>query len=239
MPLLSSQYLPPGRVFRNGDISTLYSALLRKVNGVSQIRERLELPDGDFMDLEWSYGSKKADSCVIILHGLEGNAQRPYVLGAARIFNENGIDCCAVHYRSCSGEPNRLFSSYHSGRTEDVKTVLEYVLEKGDYRNICINGFSLGGNLALKFVGENEFLPKEVKAVIAISTPVDLEGCMRSLQTPRNILYSTDFLITLKNKLKEKEKMFPDQLSQDDIRKIKSLKEYDDFYTSKANGFKD
>ncbi|UOU97651.1 alpha/beta fold hydrolase [Chryseobacterium daecheongense] len=237
MPLLSSQYLPPKILFRNGDISTLYSALLRKVTGVNQIRERLELPDGDFMDLEWSYSPKKADSCVIILHGLEGNAKRPYVLGAAKIFNENGIDCCAVHYRSCSGEPNRLFSSYHSGRTEDVKTVLESVLER-DYRNIYINGFSLGGNLALKFAGENEVLPKEVKAVIAVSTPVDLEGCMRSLQTPRNILYSTDFLLTLKGKLKEKEKMFPDQLSQDDIRKIKSLKEYDDFYTSKANGFK-
>ncbi|MBB4805410.1 putative alpha/beta-fold hydrolase [Chryseobacterium defluvii] len=238
MPIVPSSYSPPKRIFRNGDVSTLYSALIRKVNGVAQLRERLELPDGDFMDLEWSYASNKSDSCIIVLHGLEGNAQRPYVLGTAKIFNESGIDCCAVNYRSCSGEPNRLFSSYHSGRTEDIKAVLEYILEKGIYRHIYIKGFSLGGNLALKFAGESENLPEELRGIIAVSTPVDLEGCMRSLQAPRNFLYSTDFLLTLKNKLKEKEIMFPGKLTKHDINKIRTLKEYDDFYTSKANGFK-
>lgn len=239
MPLVSSKYRPPKKIFRNPDVSTLYAALLRKVNGVTQTTERLELPDGDFMDLDWSYATQKTNTCVIILHGLEGHAHRPYVLGAAKIFNENSIDCCAVNYRSCSGEPNRVFSNYHSGRTEDVRAVVNHVLNKGNYDKIIINGFSLGGNLTLKFAGEKTDLPKEVKLAIAVSTPVDLEGCMHQLHRPRNFVYATDFLLTLKKKLKDKQEQFPDLISDHDIKKVKSLKAFDDFYTSKANGFLD
>ncbi len=238
MPIVPSKYQPTKKIFRNPDVSTLYAALLRKVNGIAQTTERLELSDGDFMDLDWSYAPQKTDTCVIVLHGLEGHAHRPYVLGTAKIFNKNNVDCCAVNYRGCSGEPNRVFSNYHSGRTEDVREVVNDVLNKG-YRKIIIKGFSLGGNLTLKFAGEKAGLPKEVKAVIAVSTPVDLEGCMHQLHSPRNFLYATDFLFTLRKKLKDKQQKFPDLITTHDIQKIKSLKAFDDFYTSKANGFKD
>ena len=125
MPIVPSKYLPPQKIFRNADISTLYAALLRKVQGVRQTTERLELSDGDFMDMDWSFAEGKTETCIIVLHGLEGHAHRPYVLGTAKIFNENKVDCCAVNYRSCSGEPNRVFSTYHSGRTEDVREVVD------------------------------------------------------------------------------------------------------------------
>ena len=239
MPLIPSKYQPPKRIFRNPDVSTLYAALLRKVDGVLQERERLELSDGDFMDLDWSFSKQKTDTCIIVLHGLEGHAQRPYILGTAKIFNENSVDCCAVNYRSCSGETNRNFGSYHSGRTEDVEAVVQHILAKNKYRNLILKGFSLGGNLTLKYVGEHQHLPKEIKVAFAVSTPVDLKGCMNMLNKPRNFVYATDFLHTLKKKLIEKEKQFPHQLSAQDIRKIKNLKAYDDFYTSKANGFRD
>jgi len=238
MPIVPSKYLPPQKIFRNADISTLYAALLRKVQGVRQTTERLELSDGDFMDMEWSFAEGKTETCIIVLHGLEGHAHRPYVLGTAKIFNENKVDCCAVNYRSCSGEPNRVFSTYHSGRTEDVREVVDYVLDKGYYK-IIIKGFSLGGNLTLKYAGEKEFLPKEVKAAIAISTPVDLEGCMHQLTSARNVLYATDFLYTLKKKLKYKQQQFPEKITKHDVQKVKSLKAFDDYYTAKANGFKD
>ncbi len=238
MPIISSTYKPPRKIFRNADVSTLYSGLIRKVEGVKQTRERISLPDGDFLDLEWSYAKKPSKNCVIALHGLEGNASRPYILGTAKIFNENNFDCCAVNYRGCSGEDNKAFGAYHSGKTEDLQAVIQHILSKNQYKKLVLNGFSLGGNLALKFCSEHP-LPKEIKAVIAVSTPVDLEGCMWMLKRPRNFIYSKKFLIDLKQKLELKVRSYPDLMTKKRIKSIKTLKAFDDVYTSKAHGFAD
>ena len=237
MPVIPSQYHPKS-IFRNGVFSTLFSAKIRSVKGVKQHRERLELSDGDFMDLEWTYSEKPSETCIIIFHGLEGNAHRSYVLGSVKLFTENGFDCCAPHYRNCSGEPNRVLSSYHSGRTEDLKEVIVHVLSKGKYKNIILKGFSLGGNLSLKYAGENRIRPHELKGVIAVSAPVDLEGCMHQLASRRNTIYNINFLIDLKKKLRDKSKIFS-EITAEDINKIKTLKDFDDFYTSRSNGFAD
>ena len=237
MPILTSEYQPK-KIFRNGDISTIYSALFRKVSGVKQQRERLELSDGDFIDLDWSFAQEKTDRCVILFHGLEGSAQRHYVLGAAKIFNKNGFDCCAVNLRDCSGESNRALYSYHAGKTDDAQEVIENVLAK-NYEKIILNGFSLGGNLCLKYAGENREISEKIKAVIAISTLVDLKYSMENLNSKRNFLYSANFLKSLKKKILYKSKKFPGFITETEIKNIKNLKEFDDIYTSKVNGFKD
>src|SRR5680860_112610 len=151
MPLLSSDYRPPLH-FRSTHLSTIYSGLFRKVDGLDQERERIELPDGDFMDLDWSFTKKPSKKVVILLHGLEGNAQRPYITGSAKAFNEAGIDACAVNFRGCSGETNRLYRSYHSGATEDLDSVVQHILHNKNFEEIYIKGVSLGGNMALKYV---------------------------------------------------------------------------------------
>ena len=237
MPILHSEYQPK-KIFRNGDFSTIYSALFRKVDGVTQQRERLELSDGDFLDLDWSFAKEKTDRCIILFHGLEGNAQRHYMLGAAKIFNENGFDCCAVNHRDCSGESNRVHYSYHSGRTDDVQEVIEKVLSK-NYEKIILKGFSLGGNLCLKYAGEKRNISEKIKAIIAISTPIDLKGSMHKLTSKRNLVYANNFLKTLKKKTLLKCKRFPEFLSATEIKNIRDLKEFDDVYTSKVNGFTD
>ena len=237
MPILTSDYRP-SFLYRNGDFSTIYASAKRKVEGIEQIRQRLELADGDFLDLDWSFTNQQTKKCIIVLHGLEGSAQRPYILGTAKIFNEAGYDCCAINFRSCSGEKNRLYESYHSGKTEDVEAVVQQILSQNKYDEIILKGFSLGGSISLKYIGEHPKLPHQIKAVIAVSTPVDLEGCMYQLHKKRNFIYSTNFLITLKEKLREKLTDFPTEIPNDSLQKIKSLKDYDDVYTSKANGFK-
>ena len=239
MPILNTDYTPPSLFFRNGDVATLYAATLRKVENIKQQRERLELPDGDFLDLDWSFSKNPTKKCIIILHGLEGNAQRPYILGTSKIFNNHHYDCCAVNFRSCSGEKNRLYPSYHSGKTEDLEAVIQHILSQQKYTEIIIKGFSLGGNVSLKYVGEHQNLPQQIKAVIAISTPIDLEGCMYQLHRKRNTIYSINFLKSLKQKLREKQTDFPKEVKLEDLTKIKTLKDYDDVYTSKANGFID
>ncbi|MEO1011263.1 MAG: alpha/beta fold hydrolase [Bacteroidota bacterium] len=238
MPFVSSNYKPPFP-FRNGHFATIYSGLFRKVQGLIQERERLELPDGDFMDLDWSYAREPSHKVVILLHGLEGHGQRPYITGSAKLFNANGIDACAVNFRGCSGETNRLFRSYHSGATEDLEAVVNHILTQTDYTQIVIKGFSLGGNMALKYAGERKRVPKEIKAVIGVSVPCDLHSSLRQLLHPKNFLYAQRFRKHLVAKLRLKLPLFPYRITTTDIANIKTLKDFDDIYTSPAHGFAD
>ena len=237
MPLLPSDYSPP-IIFRSGHLATIYSGLFRRVPKVDYSRERLELPDGDFMDLDWSFSDKKADKAVILLHGLEGDAHRPYMVGSARLFNTQGFDACAVNFRGCSGESNRLFRSYHSGATEDLDAVVNHLVDQKGYRTLYIKGFSLGGNMSLKYLGEGRELPKALKAAVAVSAPCDLYSSLRQLLSPKNVLYARRFKRHLVAKLKIKHRIFPDKISKGDIRAVKTLKDFDDIYTSRAHGFK-
>ena len=238
MPIVESTYKPPFWA-KKSFVSTVFSGLARTVIGVEQTRERITLNDGDFLDLDWSYASEKSYKAIILLHGLEGNAQRPYMTGTAKLFNDNGIDAIGVNFRGCSGEPNLLYRSYHSGATEDLDAVVNHVLSKYCYDEIYIKGISLGANMALKYVGEGNILPKEIKAVIAVSTPCDLKGSCDQLLSFKNKHYAIRFLAHLKDKLKPKLEQFPQDISATDYNAIKTLIDFDHVYTSKAHGFKD
>ncbi|PWL40073.1 alpha/beta hydrolase [Flagellimonas aquimarina] len=238
MPLVSSSYKPPF-FFRNGHISTIYAGLIRKVTGVVQKRKRLELSDGDFLDLDWSLTKTPTQKLAILLHGLEGDAQRPYITGSAKLFNKHGFDTCAINYRGCSGEPNILYKSYHSGATEDLSEVLNHIIRTKDYSEIYLKGFSLGGNLLLKYLGETNQVPTEIKAAVAVSVPCNLHSSCEQLLTSRNILYAKRFKKHLLAKLRQKQHLFPELIPDVDIKAIETLKDFDDIYTSRAHGFKD
>ena len=238
MPKVASDYNPP-LFFKNGHFATIYSGIIRSVNGVVQKRERLPLSDGDFLDLDWSDSVIPSDKLVILLHGLEGDGQRPYISGSAKILNQNGYDACAVNYRGCSGEPNTKYRSYHSGATEDLLEVIEHILNTRDYKELYLKGFSLGGNLLLKYLGEGNSIPKEMKGAVAVSVPCSLHSSCEQLLSAKNVLYAQRFKKNLLDKLRQKQQMFPDKISDDDIKNIKTLKDFDDTYTSKAHNFKD
>ena len=238
MPLVPSNYRPPF-LFRNGHFSTIYSGVFRKVGGLVQKRERLELPDGDFLDLDWSEASQPTAKLGILLHGLEGDAQRHYIVGSAKKLTQNNFDACAVNFRGCSGEPNRLFHSYHSGATEDLISVIAYILETKKYKEIHLLGFSLGGNLILKYLGEGNVIPGEVKSAVAVSVPCDLKDACDQLLQSKNVLYSARFKKHLLAKLRTKRLAFPNKVTEDDIKKIVTLKDFDDTYTAPAHGFAD
>lgn len=238
MPLITSKYKAPF-LFRNGFVATVYSGLARRVKGVHQKRERLTLSDGDFLDLDWSYAQKNSNRLIILLHGLEGDGQRPYMLGAAKLFNANGIDAVSVNFRGCSGEDNLKYRSYHSGATEDLDDVIQFVILNKHYSSIYLKGISLGANMILKYLGERDNIPKKVKAAITISAPCNLYGSCLELHKLKNRLYAIRFLRHLKGRLKLKLNTYPNALSAVEFQNIKSLKDFDDAYTSKAHGFKD
>lgn len=237
MPNIHSTYKPPF-IFKNGHISTIFSSKLRTPPAIKQTRERLVLKDGDFIDLDWSYSKKKTNKVIVLLHGLEGNAQRTYMIGTASVSNKNGWDTVAVNFRGCSGEPNNLYKSYTAGATEDLEEVITHILEKDMYTEIALNGFSLGGNLLLKYLGERVVLPSEIKKAVAVSTPLSLEKSLDELNKYTNLVYSKFFLLSLKKKFEEKVKSFPEHASKADLKRIKTLLDFDTIYTSKAHGFK-
>ena len=238
MPIVQSNYHPKF-LFKNGQFSTIYSGIFRRVNGVQQQRERIILKDKDFIDVDWSYASQKTNKLIIVLHGLEGNAQRPYMLATAKLFNQNGIDAVCVNFRGCSGEQNLKYRSYHSGGTDNLDEIINHIMDTKHYSEIYIKGFSLGGNVTLKYLGEQREVPKQIKAAVAVSVPCHLYGSCLELHTFKNILYADRFKKHLIARLRLKQMKFPDVISIDEINKIKTLKDFDDVYTSKAHGFVD
>ncbi len=238
MPLVQSDYNPPF-LFKNGHFSTIYAGIWRKITDFEQKRERIDLPDGDFLDLDWSFSIVSTRKVAIIVHGLEGNAQRAYIAGSSKEFNANEYDVCAVNLRTCSGESNRLFRSYHSGATEDLDAVVQHILEHKNYSELYIKGFSLGGNLTLKYLGEGRNIPKEIKAAMAVSVPCSLYSSCKELLKPKNTPYAVRFKKNLVDKLKQKQQRYPEKVTAEDVKKVVTLKDFDDIYTSRAHGFKD
>ncbi len=236
MPLIESTYTPP-YFFKNGHFSTIYPNLLRKVNDILQTRERIELEDGDFIDIDWSYPSKGESNqkVAVLIHGLEGNAQRQYIVGLARHLNNNHWDVAAVNLRNCSGVVNRLYRSYNAGVSEDLSSIITHIIEK-EYNTISICGFSLGGNITLKYLGERA-TPTQVKSAVVVSVPCDLYDSLKEINKPKNFIYQKRFIKSLKEKLHERQQVFPEQISKSDINACKSLIDIDNLYTSKAHGY--
>ena len=238
MPIVSSKYRAKG-LFVNGHFSTIYSARLRGKPELHQERERITLPDSDFIDLDLSISSRGNRKIAILLHGLEGNAQRTYIKGQGRVLFENGWDICAVNYRGCSGEDNKFYYSYNAGATSDLHTIVLHLLEQDRYKQVAIIGFSLGGNLLLKYLGEGNEIPKAVTHAVAVSSPLSLKGSLERLIEPQNWVYRTTFLRYLKKKYRIKMPRYPDKMSKEELKMIKTLLDFDHLYTAKAHGYKD
>lgn len=238
MPLVTSNYKPP-YFFRNGHFSTIYPNLIRKVKGIEQNRERVELKDGDFIDIDWSYSDdpKSKGKVAVLVHGLEGNAQRQYILGLAKHFVKNQWNVAAINLRNCSGEVNRLYQSYNAGVSDDLTSIISHIIEK-NYHSISICGFSLGGNITLKYLGEKK-IPKQVKSAVAVSVPCDLYNSLKEINKPKNFIYQQRFIHSLKKKLLERQRVFPNEISISDINDCRSLIDIDNLYTSVAHGYVD
>jgi len=171
---------------------------------------------------------------------LEGSSQSPYIKGMVKHFYQAGWDCLAWNYRDCSGEPNRHLYSYHSGATDDMGFMINTILNQKKYQTIVLVGFSLGGNVNLKYIGENPTqLPPEIKAAAIFSTPLDLMACSLNMERLSNKIYTRRFLQTLKQKIREKAIRFPQQVDTTHLTSIRTLKEFDDLYTAPIHGFKD
>ena len=237
MPLIQSDYQPP-RGFANGYIQSIYPTLFRNLDMPHLKRERIELEDGDFLDLDWSLAGSQPchKQLVIVSHGLEGHSRRPYILGTLRQANRNGFDALSWNFRNCSDEPNRLPRMYHSGATEDLHRVVQHAIACG-YQQIHLVGYSMGGNLSLIYAGREKPLAEQVTSVCAFSVPCDLRGSAEQLAKKRNRIFMWRFLRDLRVKMTEKAQRFPELVSVTDYKEIRNFQQFDDRYTAPLHGF--
>lgn len=235
MPFLPKDDYRPPRLFRNTYVNTIYTSLARQVPDLHYERERIDTPDGDFLDLDWAV--QGSDRLVVVLHGLESSAARGYIKGMIRRFYQEGWDGLGMNFRGCSGESNRVLRTYHIGETGDLDWVLQHILAQNRYREIVLIGFSLGGNVAMKYVGEKgPQLYPEIKKAVAISVPCEVLSANDEFNKLKNWVYLSRFMHSLNSKMHEKARLFPD-LYQVSIPKPRNFGEFDGVFTAPVHGF--
>jgi uncharacterized protein len=238
MPIVEPSSFPKPRFALSGHWQTILPALWRPLAKLpGPVSERIETKDGDFLDLDW-YTGMGGDKVAILTHGLEGSSRAGYIRGMAKALRGSGWDVLAWNFRSCSGELNRTARFYHSGETGDLHRVVERACEC--YRQVALVGFSLGGNVILKYLGEESSrAPAQVRVAVTFSVPCDLAASARRLDRPENLLYTRRFLRSLKQKVKTKAAQAPGAISADGVDRIRTFREFDDRYTAPMHGFKD
>ena len=227
--------------YRGRHLQTLWGPLLRRFARVPLRRERVHTPDGDFLDLDWVDVPPARAPLVLILHGLEGSSRSHYVSGLLKETAVLGLRGVVLNFRSCGGELNRAPRLYHSGETSDLDWVIGRFLQREPSLRLGLVGVSLGGNVALKWLGERgEAAPAQVAGAVAISTPFDLAACAGVLDRGlARLLYTAEFLRTLKAKIRAKAHLYDGRVDMKAALRARTFAEYDRVVTAPLFGFAD
>ncbi|SFT51867.1 hypothetical protein SAMN04489724_1116 [Algoriphagus locisalis] len=238
MSIIKSTYSGPPAYLFNGHLETIIPSLFRKVSDVHYVREKIDTPDGDFLNLDWAkVGSSRL---LIISHGLEGDSERHYVRGMVKLFNYREIDVLVWNNRSCGGEINLKPILYHHGASYDLDCTISHVLKSHSYDEIFLTGISMGGAQTLKYLGEKgSDLPVEIKKAAVYSTPCNLLSSANTLKVRGNAFYKNRFLGKLKLKIRAKAVQFPDLIDLELLEKVTDFDSFDTLFTAKLHGFKD
>lgn len=216
-------------------LQTLWSSMVRKPPRPETLRERLELPDGDFVDLECLAGDRK--SIVCLFHGLEGSIDSTYVRATMNALGSRSIQCVLMHFRGCSGEPNRKVHSYHSGHTDDIRFLLSTLRQRHPEIHLGAIGFSLGANALLKYQGEEGYA-SPLDFALAVSPPFLLAAGAKRMESGFSTIYQRHLVNSMKMSLRQKMRAidnFP--ISDEELSKLNNFWDFDDRVTARLNGF--
>lgn len=225
----------PAWWLKNPHLQTIWPTLCRRrVKNLPLQRERFELPDGDFLDLDW-VGEGKAP-IILLLHGFEGSVESHYAGGMMSVFQQQGWRGVCMNFRGCSGEHNRKPTSYHSGDTRDLAAVVQSIKEREPNTPLAAIGFSLGGNILLKWLGETQN-NNMLTAAIAVSVPFELNKAADRICQGFSRFYQWYMLRCVQRRLEEKFKFTPPSMHFPSFKKLKTLREFDDNVTAPLHGF--
>lgn len=240
-----STYRAP-RWLPGGHVQTIYAAVALRRPRVAYRRERWDTPDGDFIDLDWApesgIGNRDPEKVplVVLFHGLEGSSRSHYALSLMAAVAGRGLRGVVVHFRGCSGEPNRLARAYHSGDAREIDWILRRLKARGAGAPLFAAGVSLGGNALLKWLGETGAAAGEiVERAAAVSAPLDLMEAGAALERGFSLLYARNFLRTLKAKSLAKLERHPGLYDAARVDAASTLRQFDDIVTAPLHGFRD
>ncbi|BBB30889.1 hydrolase [Neptunomonas japonica] len=231
-------FLPPWWA-KNPHVQTILP-VFTKIKPPVLSRQRLELSDGDFIDLDWVGDPSNASSIIVILHGLEGSSDSHYIRRLLRDCHRLGLCAVVHHHRGCSGEANRLARSYHSGDTQDISHTLQYLQQHFPQAQLCAVGYSLGGNVLAKYLGELQDNSAIERAVV-VSAPLQLSACAKRLEKGFSTLYQWHLIKQLREKLTDK---FNDRtivneasITPEQVGTLKTFYQFDHQVTAPLHGF--
>jgi uncharacterized protein len=218
-------------------LQTIWPVVKKRHVPLALQRERIELPDGDFLDLDWIRGSS-CGPIVILLHGLEGSIHSAYAKGMLRVLQHQGYCPVFLHFRGCSGEPNRLPRAYHSGETADLAYVVNLLAQRYPGTPLAAVGYSLGGNALLKWLGETKH-DNPLSCAVAVSVPFLLHQVTDRLRRGFSRIYQRRLLRRLHRKFIEKTHQLSLPFDVDIIKKLRTFNEFDNYITAPLHGFDD
>lgn len=233
--MISVSRFSPAWWLRNRHLQTIIPNTFRRLPKLDIHRERIELPDGDFVDADWT--SRKEGPIVILLHGLEGSRDSRYAAWMLKHLHDAGYRGMLLHFRSCSGEPNRMANAYHSGHTEDFDYFLRRLREREPDTKFAAIGYSLGGNALLKWLGENAG-EKLLQTAVAVSVPFRLNLCADAIDTGFARTYQAHLLRRMLRTAKRKLRLINDAGHRPDLSAINNFRDFDDALTAPLHGFK-
>ncbi len=218
----------------NGHLQTLWASIVRRTSKPLTRRERLELPDGDFVDLDWTPGG--SGPLVIVLHGLQGSLNSLYARGIMRALQNRGMRAVFMHFRGCSGVSNRLPRFYHAGDTGDLNTLVNTLREREPGTPLAAVGYSIGGNVLLKWLGE-QGINAPLQAAVAVSVPFDLYDSARRLERGFSQIYQHHLLRSMRLSVENKFRHRLAPIALDNLQNLRTLTEYDNTVTAPLHGF--
>ena len=238
--MLTKSTFSPAWWLKNGHIQTMAAKFLRRHHTIETINQTLELPDGDFVDVAWT---EQVDSncdrpIVVVLHGLEGSKNSHYATGMLSAIKANGWVGVLMHFRGCSGRPNRMAKSYHSGQTCDVDFFSRYLASDYPKAKKAIVGFSLGGNVLTRYLSEQK--EPIYQAASVICAPLDLASCAKRINRGFSRVYQKYLVDMLKQSTLKKINLdLIQSIDEDSLLNIRSIRDFDERVTAPVNGFAD
>lgn len=212
----------PASGLGNPHLQTLWGPLWRKKTRIERQRERIWLADGDFLDLDWFGPHELNTPLVLVLHGLTGSSNSPYVVGLQQAIVQEGWASVALNWRGCSGEPNLLSRSYHSGASEDLASVIAHLRAKRPLAPLYAVGYSLGGNVLLKYLGESG-VNSDLQGAVAVSVPFRLDECADRIGMGFSKVYQRHFMREMVTYVKDKQRHFKDEGISEGLAELSAL----------------